>query len=253
MIDLERHGSVAIVRLAHGKANAMDLDFCHALVARIADCRDDRSIAAILIIGQAQIFSAGVDLLRIVDGGPEYVRRFLPALGESLQSVFSLEKPVVAAVNGHAIAGGCILASAADYRIMSRGPGRIGIPELIVGVPFPVVPIEIMRFAAPANRLQSWIYGGVTFDADGAVECGLADAAVDADRLEAEAMAAAERLARLPATAFALTKRRLREFALERMSAAAARDADARAAWESPETHAAIRGYVARTFKKNAV
>src|SRR5579859_4504181 len=112
----------------------MDLDFCTALTARMADCRDDRSVAAILIIGQSQIFSAGVDLLRIVDGGAEYVRRFLPALGESLQAVFAIEKPVVAAVNGHAIAGGCILASAADHRIMARGPGRIGIPELVVGV-----------------------------------------------------------------------------------------------------------------------
>lgn len=249
MIDISRRGSIAVLRLAHGKANAMDVEFCGAIAQRVAECDGDPSVAAILITGQAQIFSAGVDLVRVVDGGAAYVRQFLPALGASLQAVFACTKPIVAAVNGHAIAGGCILACAADYRVMARGAGRIGIPELIVGVPFPVVPIEIMRFAAPPNRLQQWIYGGVTFDADGAVATGLVDAAVDADRLETDALAAAERMAKLPATAFALTKRRLREPALERMRATADDDA-ARAAWESPETLDAVRGYVERTLKK---
>lgn len=249
-VIVERRGSIAVVRLAHGKANAMDLEFCTAIAASVGECDADPSIAAMLITGQAQIFSAGVDLVRMVNEGAAYVRRFLPALSASLQAVFSCAKPVVAAVNGHAIAGGCILACAADYRVMARGSGRIGIPELIVGVPFPIVPIEIMRFVAPANRLQQWIYGGVTFDADGALATGLVDAATDADRLEGDALAAAERMAKLPATAFALTKRRLREPAFERMRNAAALDADARAAWESPETLAAVRGYVERTLKK---
>jgi len=247
VIDLERRGHIAMLRLAHGKANAMDTEFCEALAARVAECRRDAAVSAVVIIGQAQIFSAGVDLRRVVDGGAEYVRRFLPSLGAALQAVFAVEKPVVAAVNGHAIAGGCILASAADFRLMARGPGRIGIPELVVGVPFPVVPIEIMRFVAPPNRLQQWIYGGVTFGADEAAASGLVDAAVDADRLEQEAVAAAERLAKLPATAFALTKRRLRSPALERMRDS---DSDARAAWESPATIAAIQSYVERTLKK---
>jgi len=252
-VIVEHRGSIAILRLAHGKANAMDIEFCNAIAGRVGECGRDTAVAAILITGRGQIFSAGVDLVRLVDGGAAYVRAFLPALSGSLEAVFGCAKPVVAAVNGHAIAGGCILACAADYRAMGRGAGRIGIPELIVGVPFPIVPIEIMRFVAPANRLQQWIYGGVTFDADAALATGLVDAAVDADRLESDALAAAERMGKLPATAFALTKRRLREPALERMRSAAALDADARSAWESPETLAAVRGYVERTLKKGSV
>src|SRR5262245_20876014 len=109
----------------------MDLEFCTAIAGRVAECEADPSVAAVLITGQAQIFSAGVDLVRVVEGGAAYVRQFLPALGASLHAVFACSKPVVVAVNGHAIAGGCILACAADYRVMARGPGRIGIPELI--------------------------------------------------------------------------------------------------------------------------
>ena len=238
----------------------MDVEFCTAIAQRIAECEADSSVAAMIVTGHGQIFSAGVDLVRVVEGGAAYVRQFLPALGASLHAAFACAKPVVAAVNGHAIAGGCILACAADYRVMARGAGRIGIPELIVGVPFPIVPIEIMRFVAPPNRLQQWIYGGVTFDADGALATGLVDAAVDADRLEADALSAAERMARLPANAFALTKRRLRAPALERMRGRATDrgavapgvddDAEARSAWESPETLDAVRRYVERTLRK---
>ena len=107
-----------------------------------------------------------------------------------------------------------------------------------------------MRFAAPMGRLQAWIFQGVTLDADAAASQGLVDAAADADRLAADALAAAERMAALPRTAFALTKRQLREPTLQRIRAAAARDAEVLAAWQAPETLAAIREYVARTLRK---
>jgi len=156
----------------------------------------------------------------------------------------------VAAVNGHAIAGGCILACAADWRLMSRQPGRIGIPELLVGVPFPVVPLEIMRFATHASQLQALAYRGLTLAAADAVQYGLVDSVTDADRLLDEATAIAESVAALPAEAFTLTKAQLREPALQRMKAGASTDVAVQNVWASAATLGAIRGYVARTFKK---
>src|SRR5947199_194697 len=81
----------------------------------------------------------------------------------------------------NALAGGCVMASAADSRLMSRDGGRIGIPELLVGVPFPVVPLEIMRFAAPSRHLQMLVYRGLTLTADDALQYGLVDAIADPD------------------------------------------------------------------------
>src|SRR5439155_7351069 len=140
---------------------------------------------------------------RVVDEGAPYIRGFLPAMNASFETLFSLLKPVVAAVNGHAIAGGCILAAAADRRLMAREPGRIGIPELLVGVPFPVVPLEIMRFAAPSQYIQPLAYRGLTLTADEALHHGLVDSVTDPEQLIAEAVAAAESLVTLPPTAFA--------------------------------------------------
>jgi enoyl-CoA hydratase len=249
MIELTSHGDVAVLTMAHGKANALDLELCTALTARLEEYRQS-SARALVVTGTGRMFSAGVDLVRVVNEGAAYVRVFLPAVGRAFDTLFSLLKPVVAAVNGHAIAGGCVIACAADHRVMAREPGRIGLPELLVGVPFPVVPLEIIRFAVPPPHLQSLVYRGATFTADDALQHGLVDAVVDPDRVVAEAIAVAESLASIPSTAFALTKRQLREPVLERIHVGAAIDAAVQQAWASPETLETIREYVARTLKR---
>ena len=176
-IELERRGSIAVLTLAHGKANAFDVELCEALLRRFDECRD-AWCTAVVVTGRDTIFSAGVDLLRVVQEGAPYLERFLPALSDALETVFAFPKPVVAAVNGHAIAGGCVLACAADRRLMSPGAGRIGVPELLVGVPFPPVPIEIVRFAA-APRLSELMFDGVTVTADAAVSGRVVDRVVE--------------------------------------------------------------------------
>jgi enoyl-CoA hydratase/carnithine racemase len=249
VIVLTRHGSVTVLRMTHGKANALDLEFSEALTAQLDDCLQSDA-RALVLTGDGRMFSAGVDLLRVMNGGAAYVRTFLPSVNKMFDTLFTFPKPVVAAVNGHAIAGGCVMACAADYRMMAREPGRIGIPELLVGVPFPVVPLEIMRFAAPRQYLQAMAYRGLTLTAESALQHGLVDAVVDAERLFDEAVAMAESLAAIPSAAFSLTKRQVREPTRRRIRAGAAVDADVQDAWASPETLHAIREYVARTLKR---
>jgi len=248
MIELTRRGAVCVLRMAHGKANALDVELCDRLTAEFQKYAQSDA-GALVVIGEGRIFSAGVDLVRLMDGGAAYVRRFLPALNRLCATLFTSDKPVVAAVNGHAIAGGCIIACAADYRMMARDAGRIGIPELLVGVPFPVEPLEVMRFAAP-RQLQEIMYRGVTFPPDLALQHGLIDAVVDAERLLDEAVAVAESLAAIPPAAFTLTKRQLREPAVQRMRAGGEIDAAVEEAWASPEILRAVGDYVARTLKR---
>jgi len=248
VIECEHRGRIAVARVAHGKANAFDTELSREIERLVADF-EHSSDAALVITGIGSIFSAGVDLVRVVEQGAEYVREFLPAFNASLEAVFACTKPVVAAVNGHAIAGGCILACAADHRVMARGSGRIGIPELRVGVPFPIVPLEIIRFTA-ARHLPSMVYGGATFSPDKALARGIVDELADPDRLLDAAVAAAEPLASLPPSVFELTKRVVRAPALERMREGAPIDREVVDAWAAPATLAHIRDYIARTFKK---
>jgi enoyl-CoA hydratase/carnithine racemase len=150
MIDLKTDDGIPVVTIAHGKANALDIDLCKALVECFEELRAS-VVRAVVITGQGRMFSAGVDLVRVSSGGADYVRAFLPILNRAFDALFFLPKPVVAAVNGHAIAGGCVLTCCADRRLMARGVGRIGVTELLVGVPFPALAFEILRAAVPAR------------------------------------------------------------------------------------------------------
>lgn len=249
MFDVTHRGRVAVLQMTHGKANAMDLEFCRELTTQVEACARS-SAGALVITGQGKMFSAGVDLSRLLAGGAAYAREFVPAMNYAFETVFAFEKPLVVAVNGHAIAGGCILACCADYRIMAREAGRIGIPELLVGVPFPVVPLEIVRFATPPQHLQTLIYRGLTLASDEAMRYGLVDAVTDPERVLDEAIAVADGLAAVPFEAFHLTKRLLRERVIRQMREGSAIDALVQDAWAGDAVQSAVRDYVARTLKK---
>ena len=249
MFDVTRRGSVAVLQMTHGKANAMDIEFCRELTVQVHACAQSTA-GALVITGQGKMFSAGVDLPRLIAGGAAYAREFLPAMNHAFETLFAFTKPLVAAVNGHAIAGGCVLACCADYRIMAREPGRIGVPELLVGVPFPVVPLEIVRFATPPQHVQALIYRGLTLAADEALRYGLVDAVADPDRALDEAVAVAEGLAAVPFEAFHLTKRLLRERVIRQMREGGVIDAVVQDAWAGGVVQSAVRDYVARTLKR---
>jgi enoyl-CoA hydratase len=250
MIDLSQQGEVAVLRMAHGKANALDAEFCHALADTFAKIGAG-SARAVIVTGSGSIFSAGVDLLRISSEGAPYVRKFLPALHRLFDAAFNLGKPVVAAVNGHAMAGGCVLACCADVRIAARGNGRIGITEMLVGVPFPALAFEIMRYAAKAQHLPDMTLTGATWLADDARERGLVDQVVEPAELMDRATAEAKRLAALPAATFAATKAQMHQRVADHMAQHGARiDARVEEIWTSDEALQNIRAFVAKTIKR---
>jgi enoyl-CoA hydratase len=250
MLEVTHRGGVAILRMSHGKANALDTEFCRTLAATIAELRGSAA-KAVVLTGQGRIFSAGVDLRRALDAGADYLREFLPALSKLFETAFFFPKPLVAAVNGHAVAGGCVLACAADRRLCADGAGRIGVTELLVGVPFPALALEIMRFVTAPARFPEVVLGGATFAPKDAAALGLVDEVVAAERLTELAVAAAEQLAALRPEAFALTKSHIRQPVRDRFEREG-RGIDASVAelWLAPETLTRMRDYVARTFKK---
>jgi enoyl-CoA hydratase len=251
MIELSSDGDVAILRMAHGKANALDVEFCQA-VAKALDEQRDSAARAVVLTGTGTIFSAGVDLVRISAEDEGYVRRFLPALHKMFEAAFYLPKPLIAAVNGHAIAGGCVLACCADARIMARGQGRMGITEILVGVPFPALAYEVMRYAANPQYLPDMTLSGATYLSDEARTRGLVDDVVEPAELMDRAMAVAKTFAAIPAATFAATKEQMRQRVADHMAQHGARiDARVDEIWASPQTLQNIRAFVARTIKKS--
>jgi enoyl-CoA hydratase len=250
MIEIDERDGIAIMRLDHGKANAMDTEFCAAVTTAFVKLKRAPS-RAVVLTGQGGMFSAGVNLIRARDGGARYIRKFLPVLNRMFDTVFNFPKPVVAAINGHAIAGGCVLACCADARLMARGGGRMGVTELLVGLPFPALAFEVMRFVAAPQDFASLVYSGATFAPDEAWDRGLIDEIAEPAALLDRAAAAAQRLAALSPTAFEVTKRQLRLDVTDRIKKHGRRiDTEATKLWASPKATVTIRDYVARTLGK---
>jgi enoyl-CoA hydratase len=231
VIEREDDGDVAVLRLAHGPVGAMDIELCQAIAKEFRSLVAE-PVRAVVVTGSGRAFSAGVDLRRYLDEDVPYVQRFLPALSEAFRAAFELTKPVVSAVNGHAIAGGCVLAACADVTLMAEGTGRIGVPEIKVGVPFPRVPLEVLRYAVGDVAARRLVLGAQTYRPADAQTIGLVDHVVPAGELRTRAVQAARALATdVPADTFAVTKAQLRRDARERMDRYADEDETAALLW----------------------
>ncbi|MFO1053813.1 MAG: enoyl-CoA hydratase/isomerase family protein [Planctomycetota bacterium] len=248
MLRRETGPGYDILRLEHGKASALDLELCVALESAFAELAASPP-PALLITGRDAIFCAGVDLLRLKTGGEGYVAEFLPALTRAIEAMVQLPMPVVAAVNGHAIAGGCILALAADHVVAAEGKGRIGVPELLVGVPFPRIGLELVRARAGDAATRRLTLTGAAVPFDEARTMGLVDDCVSPPELMAHAEGVALRLAAIPAVTFAVHKRQLRAPILALVGDGEV-DRDVHAAWSRPEVLAAVDAFVQRTLRK---
>ena len=218
MIERTDAGAVAVLTMAHGPVNVMDT----ALLRHITETFNALTVeqpAAVVLTGTGRAFSAGVDLRSLVEGGAEYLREFLPALSEALHTVFTFGRPLVAAVNGHAIAGGCVLAGCADVRLMAAGKGRIGLKEFKAGVPFPRVPLEIMVHAVGAKVAGRLVTRADTLTPPDALALGVVDEVVEPAELLERAVASANEMAtEIPSDTFALTKAQLRRETVDRIA-----------------------------------
>lgn len=248
MIELDDRDGVRVLALAHGKANAFDLELTQKLDDALTAAAQEEA-GAVVLAGGEHIFSAGVDLERVLEGGEAYLRDFLPALQRLFTTLLEFPRPLVAAVGGHAIAGGCLVACAADVRLAARGPARIGVPELSVGVAFPTAALEILRLRVPPQYLPQIVYGARNHDVEDALRLGLVDELVEPGELLQTARQRARALAALPAEAFRLAKQTWiapARAALERH--AVERDAQVVRQWCRPESLARIRAFVERTL-----
>ncbi len=233
---LSRSGTTAVLALASDKVNALDREVLGEISTFVDYCEQDPGVAALVLTGEGSVFSAGLNVNEVLSNGTTYTDDLLTALDDALVRLFRCPKPTVVAINGAAIAGGCILAAAFDKRLIAE-EARIGVTELKVGVSFPIVAIELLRHACGA-RAEQLIFDAGLLNAEAARQSGIAHQSFPRDELQAAALAAAEQLASLDAGAYALAKASTRRAALVAMEDAGARalDHDVRNQWKDDQT-----------------
>jgi enoyl-CoA hydratase len=237
MIHVEAEDGIALVRFDRPPANAIELESARELEALFARLEADASLGAMVLTGQGSFFSAGLDLKIVPTYAADEQDAMVMTINGLIARLYGLRLPVVAAVNGHAVAGGLVIALACDYRIGVEGDYKLGLTETRVAVPYPVAAMTVVETElAPAVARRLVLLAENAGPAD-ALAAGVLDELVPAESLVRRAQARARELAALPRFAYAGIKRQLRAVALERVERVLATGDDpVRRGWITAET-----------------
>lgn len=237
---------VEVLRLGAPKANAIDVPFLDTLDAMLSAFIRGPAKAAVLT-GTGRFFSVGLALPALVGLARPELRLFMNRFDDTMGRLFTCPKPVVAAVNGHAIAGGCVIALQCDVRLATDADVRIGLNEAQLGIGLPASVLEPLRLALPATSWLPVACEGRLFAPREATDLGLMDAVVPEAELQSRALARAEALGAVPSAAYGQIKRGLRLAAVEAMQATAPEQRERWLdTWFSDEAQGRLRDAVAR-------
>ncbi|MEW6366323.1 MAG: enoyl-CoA hydratase/isomerase family protein [Acidobacteriota bacterium] len=208
MIRLEHHGRVVEARLDRGVTNAIDLRVVAELAEVVQEVTGNPGVRG-LVLSSAndKFFSIGFDIPRLYELSREEFARFYQAYNQTCLKLFTLPKPVVAAITGHAIAGGCILALCCDYRFIAQGRKLMGLNEVKLGVPVPYLGDCIVRQLAGMRSARDIMEGGEFYASDRLLQMGLVDEVLPIEQVLPRAIEKATALGELPAEALAMIKR----------------------------------------------
>ncbi|MEJ7597758.1 MAG: crotonase/enoyl-CoA hydratase family protein [Kofleriaceae bacterium] len=198
---------VAVIQMDDGKVNALSRPMIDALIAALA--RAEQEASAVVLAGRADRFCAGFDL-RVMMSNPAAATELLIAGSELLLKFYGSAIPVVIACTGHAMAGGALLVLTGDYRIGATGAFKIGLNEVAIGMPVPVLAMELARDRLLPTELVHATLHAKIYNPETALAAGYLDAVAPVDELLARAKAEAERLGAHARSAFRATKTRLR-------------------------------------------
>lgn len=210
----EQRGAVTVLTLDRPPVNALDLETMDALVHAVEHALAHHA-SAIVLTGREGAFSAGLDVKAIRDYGRDEQRRMVRGVNHLCRVIYGAQVPTVAAVSGHAIGGGLILALTCDQRIGADRPSVYSLPEARAGVPFPVGAMAVLRAELSPAAARRLALCDMRMDAAEAMLNGVLDRVVPPERLLDAAVEAAEQLASLPRRAFLDVKNRLRAEALD--------------------------------------
>jgi len=203
-VTSEIQDGICVLRLDHGKPNSISKAVADELMSALDEA--EKSADAIVLFGKPGMFSAGFDLAAMKEG-PAAARAMLKAGAMLLMSIFNHPKPVVIGCGGHAIAMGAFITMAGDERIGAEGDFKIGMNETAIGMTLPTFGFELARSRLSKRHFDRAVVHSTIYDPAGAVDVGILDRLVSPDRLEAECLEAAIRLATLKQPAFRNNKR----------------------------------------------
>src|SRR5271166_6406398 len=241
-IKRRRVESVEVVTLARPPANALDIEMIEEIAATFEAVASDDSVRAAILTGDGKAFCAGLDLKAVPQYDENERRRLLYAINKLVLATYGCPVPMIGAINGHAIAGGFVLAMCCDWKIVAESTLQAGLTEVRVGIPYPAAAIEVVRSELSAKVARELVLFGRNMNGADAFAAGIFDESTPLNRLFERAMEKAKESAELPRHTFATIKRQLRQRALESCRAAVSGEGEPlRHGWTQADAAAASR------------
>jgi enoyl-CoA hydratase/carnithine racemase len=212
-IQIEKNNNIAVLRIDRPPANAIDLTLAGEFENALVEINESSDIGTLIITGEGSCFSAGLDLKALPSYDRAQQQAMVMAVNQMFGRLYGLPVPTIAAVNGHAIAGGVILALACDYRVGAEGDYKLGLAEARVGVAFPVAAMAIVKSELAPAVAKTMVLTARNYSPREAVASGVLDELQPADRLLERAIEVAREMAALPRSTYWPIKRSLRSHA----------------------------------------
>ena len=250
LVTTQRHGNIVDVKLARPPVNALNPALCHELSSTLSMVLAEGA-HGIVLSGSPSIFSAGLDVPHLLSLGDDRhaLTLALEAFFDAAMTLASCPVPVVAAIAGHAPAGGCVLALCCDYRVMASGPFRIGLSETQVGLAVPEGIQRLMRRVVGPYRAERLLVAGEMVEAEQALRLGLVDELVELDEVATRARAWLEQLLTLPPQAMLQTRASARADMIEALQPRNIGMDRFISAWYDASTQAALHALMAKIGK----
>ena len=210
-ISVATQNEIAVLTMQRGKVNAFNLEAVDQMAKHFDRFKEDPQAKALILTGNEKFFSFGFDVPELLTYDRVTLRRFLTGFTRLKLELFIYPKPLIVSLSGHAVAGGCMLALTADYRLLKAGNAKISLNEINLGVPVFAGSVAMLRFCAGDRNAELVLSSGEMYSDQQALKLGLVDQVVEADSLTAQAISAAKEYASKPPTAFAEIKRLLRQ------------------------------------------
>ncbi len=201
---------IVTVKLSRGKVNAINETVVDEMTGCLQDLAGDAGVKAVILTGTGKFFTFGFDIPEFLSYPKESFIRYLTKFTDLYAYLFLYPKPVIAALNGHTIAGGCMLAIACDYRIMVSGKAKIALNEINFGSSLFAGSVDIVKLLLGQREAEKAVYNGTMYSAEEAHRIGLIDQISSEADLEAEAKRIAGQYAEKDGVAFESIKRLLR-------------------------------------------
>jgi len=235
---------IAEVSLQRGKVNALNEQVVEEFRDAFRSLAENAAVRAVILTGAGSFFSFGFDIPEFLDYSKESFTQFLSTFTDLYTYLFTYPKPLVAALNGHTIAGGCMIALTADYRIMVPGKAKISLNEITFGASVFAGSVAILTFLVGGRNAQRVLYEGAMFTAEQALPLGLVDQISAESQLMGDARIVARQLGDKDPAAFRGIKALLRSpVARETEKQSIHEFVDI---WYSEETRSKLRGITIR-------